>query len=182
MGLGSISWCLHTPQGVSQGPPTAAAQQLLGDKGDVLHGSMWQSPCAAHTSPTWDPGNCVTRLRGTRQGWGVLAQGLRLSLGTQDTQGDRRVAQRLLLQWHGDRGRAQVRVLWGHLPGSGWLSTVGKCFGAGTSKSSPAVSGDPKGTTAMGIAFVRCRSHTSCQLVHSSTHRVVPALGVHAHC
>lgn len=52
----------------------AAAQQLLGDKGDALRGRTWQLPCAAHPSPVWDPGDRVTRQRGMRWGQDVLAQ------------------------------------------------------------------------------------------------------------
>lgn len=50
-------------------------------------------------------------------------------------------------------GRAQLRVSPGHPSGLRWPSTVGKHFGAGASKSSPAVSGDPKGTGAPGTAL-----------------------------
>lgn len=133
----------------------------------------WPAPTATGTKGMWcmaarssrpalpkplprDPGS-VSQPWGDRRGLGVhVSRELKASLplGTWKPHGDSRVARRLLQDGAGQRQSPELRVPTGVPCGEMRLSRA--------SKSSPAVSGDPKGTEDLGIAS--CRTLEPCQL------------------
>lgn len=168
--LGSISWCSRTPQGLEQafckGPaspcdrcPTASQ----GKRGHAARQHVAATLCCPHLS--LGPWGACHKAEGdkTEPGCvGMEGHSLCCPWGSRSPVGTAGWLKGCCHSGMGTaRGRAQLRLPPGQLSGSGWLSTVGKHFGAGASKSSPAVSGDPKGMEVPGTAL--CHVPERCQ-------------------
>lgn len=161
--LGTILWCSRTPQGLEQafckGPaspcdrcPTASQ----GQRGHAARQHVAATLCCPHLSRVGPWGACH-KAEGDKMEPGCVGMGghsLCCPWGSRSPVGTAGWLKGCCRTGMGTaRGRAQLRLPPGQLSGSGWLSTAGKHFGTEASKSSPAVSGDPKGMDVPGTAL-----------------------------